>query len=429
MMQGFSYFHSNSQDPKAPKVSIQVNHRPNGSVTTHITTSASSSTQQRPVEAFPALGNTTAPVQPMWVQAKPKKQQEPKNVKVVPAPHLPPNSLDQFPSLAKKKSSVTMPVSNTWVNLNNINSASSKNASSGLRDGNGKKGETKSSSAKQKQVEVENRLQDMKISDNGDSKNKNKRKKNKTSSEADAVKQIKPNKADKSSKANESSDSVNNNENNEKNGFVKKRSELKIGTLTNPGESTSIDFPALGEMKPPPGFSVKPPPGFTPGSFPSLGVSNDLTFTSSSGQSYAITPTTASYRSPSNFQARNQNLIKRFMSVLNDNEAIKEFKNYSDLFRNGILSAKKYYDHCKEVLGGSFDDIFPELLVLLPDISKQRELYDSYEGGNKKNLVVCENCKQVIYRRELTDHYNYHTLDNHFPSLGTVQQTNNAWKK
>lgn len=425
---------NNSQDPKAPKVSIHVNHRPNGSVTTHITTSTSSSTQQRPVEAFPALGNSTKLVQPMWVQAKSKKQPESKNAKVAPTPQLPPSSLDQFPSLAKKKSSVTVPVSNTWVNLNNINSSSVRNANSGSKENN-KKSETK---PKQKHTEVENRLQDLKIIDNGDSKNKNKKKK-KNNSETDLTKQSRSNKTDNktneskpvkhvdTNKTNESAapdftDKVNNNEVNSKNGLVKKRSELKIGTLTNSGESSNIssDFPPLGgEMKPPPGFNVKPPPGFSPSAFPSLGVANDLTFTSSSGQSYAITPSTVSYRPPNNFQARNQNLIKRFMAVLNNNEAIKEFKNYSDLFRNGVLSARKYYDHCKEILGASFEEVFPELLVLLPDISKQRELYDAYDGSNKKNLVGCENCKQIIFKRELTAHYNYHTLDNHFPSLGS----------
>ncbi|KAJ8916113.1 hypothetical protein NQ315_004480, partial [Exocentrus adspersus] len=434
---------NNSQDPKAPKVSIHVNHRPNGSLTTHITTSSSSSTQQRPVEAFPVLGSGTKPAQPMWVQAKSKKQ-EAKNMKVAPAPQLPPSTLDQFPSLAKKKSSVTVPVSNTWVNLNSINNASSRNPGSG----DNKKSDSKPSSVKQKQPDFESRLQELALTESNDSKNKNKKKKNRNISDVDSSKQNKPNKTNESkpsktlenNKTNENksakpsgfNDKVNNNESDSQNGLIKKRSELKIGTLTNSGESNTIsssDFPVLGETKPPPGFNVKPPPGFTPGSFPTLGVANDLTFTSSSGQSYAITPSSSTYRPPNNFQSRNQNLIKSFMSVLKNNEAIKEFKNYSDLFRNGVLPTRKYYDHCKEVLGSSFDDIFPELLVLLPDIDKERELYDIYDGKNKKNLIACENCKQIIFKRELSEHYNYHSLDNHFPSLGSVQQTNNVWKK
>ncbi|KAJ8928356.1 hypothetical protein NQ314_019087 [Rhamnusium bicolor] len=442
-----------SLDHKAPKVSIHVNHKPNGSITTHITTSASSSTQQRPTEAFPALGNTTSIVQPQWVLAKSRKQ-ESKNLKVAPAPQLPPSNMDQFPTLAKKKSSVTVPVSNSWVNLNNINSNNSRGFNStGSGDNNNRKvSDVKPSSSKQRQPTVENKLQDLKISETSETKSKNKKKKNKTILELESNKQTKSARVLENSKTNEpkpnkpveiskrydvktinnatSSDSANNNENNLRNGLIKKRSELQIGTLTNTGESSNIssDFPALGETKPPPGFNVKPPPGFTPASFPSLGVSNDLTFTSSSGQSYAITPSN-NYHQPSNFQSRNQNLIKRFMAVLHNNDAIKEFKNFSVLFRNGLLPASKYYSHCQEVLGSTFEEVFPELLVLLPDINKQQELYNAYEGKNKKNMVICENCKQVIFRRELTDHYNYHSLDNHFPSLGKVQQVNNIWKK
>ncbi|KAJ8977096.1 hypothetical protein NQ317_003650 [Molorchus minor] len=39
-----------------------------------------------------------------------------------------------------------------------------------------------------------------------------------------------------------------------------------------------------------------------------------------------------------------------------------------------------------------------------------------------KGTLSFANCKQVIFKKELSDHYNHHTLDNHFPSLGKVQQ-------
>ncbi|KAG5891718.1 hypothetical protein JTB14_000321 [Gonioctena quinquepunctata] len=429
---------NSTQDSNSPKVSIQVNHRPNGGVTTHITTSASTSTQQRHTEAFPALGKSSKVTQPQWVQAKSKKQ-EPKTVKVAPSPQLPPSSLEQFPTLSKKKSSVVVPVSSNWVNLNSINNSTSKNKTSAnfknsvggtgsksngsSSDINNKKSETKPLGSKQKHVE--SKLEELKITENGDTKSKNKKKKSKTDAEtakpANTNKHIenKVNNKDISNIAEES---------NSKNGLLKKRSELKIGTLTNTGDASIIsnDFPPPGDTKPPPGFSIKPPPGLTPHSFPSLGVSNDLTFTSSSGQSYSIIPCN-NFNQPSNFQARNQNLIKRFMAVL-DNDAIKEFKTYSDLFRKGGYPTIKYYEHCKEVLKGNFEEIFPELLVLLPDIEKQQELYKVYDGKNKKNLIVCENCKQVIHKRELSDHYNYHVLDNQFPSLEKVEHVN-AWKK
>ncbi|CAG9827142.1 unnamed protein product [Diabrotica balteata] len=409
---------NNAQDSSTPKVSIQVNHRPNGSITTHITTSASSSLQQRSSEAFPALGAVTTMVQPKWVPAKQKK--EPKTTKVAPAPQLPPSSLEQFPTLNKKKNSVSIPVSSNWVNLNNIVSANSKNNSSNNNsktcsdnsknsgDTSSKKVDSRPTSSRPKS-HVECKLNDLKISD--DSKNKNKKKKGKLT-------EVETNKV-------EETNNINNNDEPNMNGLIKKRSELKIGTLTTPTES-SVIINRVENTKPPPGFSVKPPPGLNPSSFPALGAS-DFTFTSSSGQSYSIMPVN-SYIQPANFQTRNQDLIKRFMNIL-DNDSIKEFKTYSDLFRNGAYPTNKYYEHCKEVLRDQFDDVFPELLVLLPDLEKQQELYKAYDGKSKKHLLVCENCKQVIFKRELTEHYNSHILENQFPTLGKAQQINNLWRK
>ncbi|VEN64205.1 unnamed protein product, partial [Callosobruchus maculatus] len=103
----------------------------------------------------------------------------------------------------------------------------------------------------------------------------------------------------------------NNNEDLNKNGMIKKRSEIKIGNLSNTGESSVLSNKPEESTKPPPGFTIKPPPGLNPAAFPGLeGVANDLTFTSSSGQSYSITPS-IKYHPPLNFQSRNQNLVRK----------------------------------------------------------------------------------------------------------------------
>lgn len=52
--------------------------------------------------------------------------------------------------------------------------------------------------------------------------------------------------------------------------------------------------------------------------------------------------------------------------------AVEEFCNVSKLFRSGLCNARAYYEHCEAVLGERFESIFPELLALLPDISKQQ---------------------------------------------------------
>jgi E3 ubiquitin-protein ligase ZNF598 len=50
-----------------------------------------------------------------------------------------------------------------------------------------------------------------------------------------------------------------------------------------------------------------------------------------------------------------------------------QFRELSQLFREGKCFAKSYYEHVRSALGEEgFEEIFPELLVLLPDITKQQ---------------------------------------------------------
>lgn len=67
-----------------------------------------------------------------------------------------------------------------------------------------------------------------------------------------------------------------------------------------------------------------------------------------------------------------QDLVKLVQNVLKDPTAVEEFKKVSQLFREGVYFANPYYEHCVAALENYFDDIFPEILTLLPDISKQQ---------------------------------------------------------
>lgn len=66
-----------------------------------------------------------------------------------------------------------------------------------------------------------------------------------------------------------------------------------------------------------------------------------------------------------------QVLVSHFSKSL-DSVALTEFRNISQMFREGTCNANSYYGHCESVLGDRFENIFPELLVLLPDIDKQQ---------------------------------------------------------
>lgn len=64
-------------------------------------------------------------------------------------------------------------------------------------------------------------------------------------------------------------------------------------------------------------------------------------------------------------------LTSHFTKSLNAS-AVDEFRTVSRLFRESCCNARAYYEHCEVVLGERFENIFPELLVLLPDINKQQ---------------------------------------------------------
>lgn len=318
-----------------------------------------------------------------WVKPSQPKEQKPKTSKVAACPVLPPrDSPTDFPSLgksdtkSKKSTTVTMPVSGVWVNNDQGTSKETK------------------------------------------SKNKKKKSKNTNNSENEKQETLKTkedvSKIDKD---------VNKNDTKLLNGVIKKRTELKIDSLqiADTNLANGNDFPALGSNKLPPGISMQPPPGF---------AANNLTFTSSSGQSYSILPT-HHFISPPNFMQRNKALIDKFMSCLKSNEDILEFRQLSNMFRNGDFASNEYYEHCKQVIGAdNFSVIFPELLVLLPDIQKQQELYNHHvsQGGSKRSLEVCATCNQVVASSDLRTHLSNHTLENHFPALG-AQEISSVWRK
>lgn len=405
-----------SNPPNTPKVSIHVNHSSNGAITTHISSQNSGSVKIRPHSSkeFPSLSSAPVP-DVQWVKPSTSREPKPKVNKIAPAPVLPPrNSPVDFPSLNKnepknKKSSVTVPVSN-WVSESKENT---KNKSTNST--------TSATKTKSNPIVTESK-----------DKNKNKKKKSKLnnnnnseydSSDNKSTKSILKPKEEESRKVKKDSPDL------QQNGVVKKRSELKIDSLqiSDTNLSNGNDFPALGPRKvppglnlPPPGINMQPPPGF---------AANDLTFTNSSGQTYSILPQ-SQFIPPPNFAQRNRILVEKFMSAINSNERIYEFKQISIMFRNGDFPSEKYYERCKKEIGSEFEQIFPELLVLLPDINKQQELFNHHvkNGGSKKFLEVCASCNQVVCSNDLRSHLANHTLENHFPALG-AQEISSVWRK
>nr|AAL13993.1 SD03374p [Drosophila melanogaster] len=180
---------------------------------------------------------------------------------------------------------------------------------------------------------------------------------------------------------------------------------------TNGAPSTPIRAPP--GLKP--GGPLKPPPGFvsnvTANSVAKL--PNNLTFTNSLGESYDIVPSPYTYTDPPDTEVRNQKLVDEVMSLLKTPEALNEFRLLSSKFRDGSCSGQAYYEHCQCAMLSSFYNLFPELLAMLPDISKQQELYLVHKQHLNKV------CKQILITADLKSHQQAHELTKNFPVLGS----------
>ncbi|XP_046413290.1 E3 ubiquitin-protein ligase ZNF598 [Neodiprion fabricii] len=527
---------SNKLGPSTPQrqqsatsnVSIHVNHKPNGTVTTRV---SGPNIRIRPAQLsrdsdFPALGNpepSTNLNTAQWTKVTCTKTPHnvvPKSKKVAPpplAPSPPIASGKDFPSLSKssksnKQSTISVvPSTPSWVQPQTSETNSAK-ATSDFTKGKTKKKKAKqitnssnssgneSSSSKSnsnasnlnKDKESFKNAEDVVKKENSASKNstdepkkvedvkrgggtsKSKAASAMVSEELKQNEEV-PRKDNEQSKKEKkksknvsqinvssmdntfnSASSVNGNSstvNAQPNTVQRKRSELKIDSLKSTNNNTNFeDFPALGSLptrppgftEPPPGFGSAPPP--PPGFFVTLNSvqrpqSNGLTFTNSSGQSYSILPNNDKqqdkhyeYVPPPDFSKRNKNLVAKVSEELGVSEAIEEFRYLSGLFRQGTCNAQDYYSRCRDSMGMSaFGTIFPELLVLLPDISKQQELFKIHkkESGSKlKGLDACATCAQVVKSgSDLRAHLSSHALENHFPVLGKVApiQQSNSW--
>ncbi|EDW02249.1 E3 ubiquitin-protein ligase ZNF598 [Drosophila grimshawi] len=236
-------------------------------------------------------------------------------------------------------------------------------------------------------------------------------------------------------KANKQKEKNNNNTKNNNNNNNINSSDDKQQLSNSNGNLSSI-------LRAPPGLSsaaaptVKPPPGFmsnvTVNSVAKL--PNNLTFTSSMGENYSIVPTACSYTDPPDTTNRNQSLVDQLREMLKTPEAFTEFRLLSSRFREGTCSGQAYYDHCKSAMASNFHILFPELLVMLPDIGKQQELYlvhKQYVNSlspallvSVPRLEVCSCCKQVVAPSDVASHQESHMLTKKFPTLGSAGLNN-----
>lgn len=154
---------------------------------------------------------------------------------------------------------------------------------------------------------------------------------------------------------------------------------------------------------------------------------NGFTFTNSSGQEYNISA--HSYIEPPDFFVRNAELVYSIKSALDSQDSIDEFKDFSRKFREGVYSAETYFQHCMNTIESKFDLLFPELLALLPDITKQQELHKVYSTISNSTLQVCAMCGQVLIPEDYVTHVDSHNVLENFPALGAAVHSGSARRK
>ena len=156
------------------------------------------------------------------------------------------------------------------------------------------------------------------------------------------------------------------------------------------------DFPSLSasgqrsEQSPPvpPGFASaarQPPPlaitQQTSRAKPPPGFQTPFEVTSKEKVKENVAPlqeapvTKTEVKTNSSVQERNQALVEKIRVLLGyDKSKFEEFKELSGKFRKSICSAEEYYAQCYELFESNFSQVFAELVDLLPDPDKRKEL-------------------------------------------------------
>ncbi|XP_029348258.1 E3 ubiquitin-protein ligase ZNF598 [Acyrthosiphon pisum] len=171
----------------------------------------------------------------------------------------------------------------------------------------------------------------------------------------------------------------------------------------------------------PPQQQVRAPPGLSGNRGPSPAAQNHHRVKAPPGLSLADSGGDGGkpfeYLHPVDSSVRNKVLINNLMAALipaHDErfDTFEKFKEMSTLFRKHVITAFDFYSYCVEALAPhSFDSVFQELVLLLPDIQKQRELLFIYNRNSRHemNVEVCKHCRQVLRPSDLESHQSVHS--------------------
>ncbi|CAF1634513.1 unnamed protein product [Adineta ricciae] len=188
-------------------------------------------------------------------------------------------------------------------------------------------------------------------------------------------------------------------------------------------ESTSQPKPSPPSSvlpPPPPGFtvlpSVPPPPGFN--SIP--------------------TPQPATYHFPTSYGKRKNDFHMKLFDLFDgDMNLFSEYDKFCDAFSQEKISTTDFLTYTKQLFKDKLDEYLLELIVIIPNIDQQNELYKIWKTDihpsstaksnssgwtNKKsdenNIYVCRLCQQIMFDSDSDEHNSSHPeFNTQFPSL------------
>lgn len=125
-------------------------------------------------------------------------------------------------------------------------------------------------------------------------------------------------------------------------------------------------------------YRTKPPPGFQT----SLGDSVQDKVKENVAPTQDVPVSNPLLKMNGSTQQRNQMLVEKIRALLGyDRSKFDEFKALSGKFRKGTCSAKEYYAHCCDLFEANFPQVFSELVDLLPDEERQKELMSAHQDA------------------------------------------------
>ena len=128
---------------------------------------------------------------------------------------------------------------------------------------------------------------------------------------------------------------------------------------------------------------------------------------------------------------------KLFTLFDGDMDLFVQYDQFCEAFSQNKIGSQDFIKFTGELFKDKLDEYLPELIVIIPNIEQQNELYSIWERDihstattqNKTNwtkkeniednpLQKCHLCQQVLFENDIDEHNSHHTSFNtQFPSL------------